>query len=255
MNEIKNKEIDNIPLKVYRKAVEYRTIKKKNTPSPWVEYWNLQPNLRKHNDPKSKVYIASVHAAEEILRGFSRKKAWDIKWIAKNNIPENVLYKPWAPAVVKRAIRVLNAMCEPGNWPGPGSWVARCSMADAFYNPRNCTSILVIARCSLRAKKFSDRVDELTWEKASPYAQTIAAPLKETGIEIRASVAESIAKQYNILCKNDPLLVHVSGGLEGFGRMLARWLLEQNITRPGFRMEPPHGYLWRKFCATFTNGD
>lgn len=257
MPKLEKTTIDNIPLKVYRKAICYNTKprKKINLPNPWVEYWNLQPNLRKHNDPNARVYIESVSAAEEILRGFSRKKAWDIKWIAKNKIPENVLYKPWAPAAVKRSIRVLNAMCAPGSWPGPDSWLRKSSMASAFYNSRTCTSAIVLARCQMRAQKFSDGVDECTWEKASPYAQTLAAPLKESGIEVRASVAEDVAKQYNIICKNDPLLVHVSGGLEGFGRMLARWLLEQDVMRPGYRIKPPSGYLWRKFIATFANGD
>jgi hypothetical protein len=248
---------ENTPLKtsIYRhsKTLESctKTRKKENMPNPWVEYWNLQKNVRKHNDPNAKVYVASGAAAEEILRGLSSKKRWDSRWIAKNNIPEKVLYEPWAPVVLKRAIRVIDTMLEPGCWPGPCSWLAKISMAECIYNPRAATSMMVLARCVPKPKSFFEKMREDQWENASPQAQTIAAPLREMGVDIGAAVAENIAKQYNMLCETNPLLVHISGGLEGFGRMLARWLLEQGIQKPGYNIRPPSGYLWRRFSATF----
>jgi len=252
------KKQTNTPLKtsIYRHAKPLesctKTRKKQiNTPNPWVEYWNLQKNLRKHKDPKAKVYIRSGSAAEELLRGFSRKKKWDSKWIAKHNIPEKVLYEPWAPVVIKRAIRMINVMVEPGMWPGPNSWLARISMEDAIYNRRTASSMLVLARCMPKPKSFFEKTTEEHWENASPQAQTVAAPLREMGIGISATVAESIAKQYNMLCESNPLLVHISGGLEGFGRMMARWLLEQGIRSPNYNICPPSGRLWRRFSATF----
>lgn len=227
-----------------------QTKQKISKTDPWVEYWNLQPGLVVHR-PDSKVYKRGAQAVQELLKGLSPRR-WDMSWLNRWRIYERVLHQPWSQAEVKRSIRLLSKMTEPGNWPGPDTWLSQLALADAVYNARSCTSMLVLARCSVTPKKLKTYQDTMTWEKVSPQAQTIAAPLRAEGIEIWPSIAEKMARRYNNLCQENPLLVHLSGGLEGFGRMLARWLHEQNNTNPGTQLEPPDGKLWKMFLSSFS---
>ena len=240
-------------LSVYRpKVVKFpnkQRQQKEHQTDPWVEYWNLQPGLQTHR-AGTKTYMNGAKACRQLLTGLTPRR-WDVGWVTKNRINERFLYEPWPPQQVKRAMRLLSAMTEPGNWPGPATWLSRLNLPTAVYNPRSCTSMLVFARCQKAPKRLYAHQDEVSWENASPQAQTVAEPMRAAGVVVWVSVAEGVARHYGELCRENPLITHISGGLEGFGRMLARWLQEQNIDKPGKMIAPPNGVLWKRFIATF----
>lgn len=224
--------------------------------SIWVEYWNSQKGLIKHWNPQTKIYRRSHEAVEKLIKtGWPKKQFWDAKWIARHGISEKILTQPWSRNEIKRSIRILSMSTEPGNWPGPNSWLSRMPMQLAIYNPRSGISMLAYARCRICPQRLRTSQDSRTWESVGPQAQTVAAPMRSAGIDIWPTVAEKMSQQYNKLLKDNPLLAHLSGGLEGFGRMMARWLQEQNELKPGSKIEPPNGPLWKRFLSTFHSSE
>lgn len=218
----------------------------------WVEYWNLQPGLRKHK-AGFKTYRQSAQMVHQLMEGLSARR-WDQQWLGKNKIQQKFLQDPWPPVAIKRAMRTLSAMTEPGMWPGPNTWLSQLDLSSAIYNPRSCTSMMVYARCQQTPSRLFHQQNKDSWDRATPQALAVAAPLREAGIQIWAEIAEKLARQYNILSGQDPMFIYLAGGLEGFGRMLTRWLQEQNQLSPGKKIQPPDGYLWRQFVKTFSGG-
>lgn len=219
--------------------------------SVWVEYWNLHKTLKYHK-PGTRMYeIGDKELRLLVSRGFAKSTRWDDEWLYKKNIPAKFLVQPWSQVDMRRAIRMLSLMASPGYWPGPGSFLTKSSIQGVVYAPQFGTSILLEARTLAKPRKLFQQINELNWEKASPQAQALAGPLRQEGIRIYPKVAENIARQYNLLCKGNPLMIHLCGGLEGFGRMLSRWLLEKNVKNPGKAIAPPNGRYWIEFVRTF----
>jgi len=236
-------------LSVHRKETKPKPLKKNLIIKldPWVEFWNDQPNLSNHKSPRTKTYRAAAALARELTKGLSGAYSWDAKWLKRYNIQKRFLTEPWPEITLRRAIETLNEMAQPGNYPGPDSWLTRLSFASAIYNPFSRSSAIVFARSNPRVQTLKKSVYAVAEQKLDPQTRALLSTFNSANIDIDPSLAEKIATAYKTMAAQNVVLRHISRGCEGFGQMLVRWLVQKNELDPGGALSPPDGWLWKKF--------
>lgn len=214
----------------------------------WVEYWNTLPNLISHRTG-SDVYKKSAKAVQNLLNGMP-KLTWNKEWIERNHIHYQFLTQPWPAVAIEKTMQILSQMGSPGYFPGPVKSFTGMSLANMIYNSWGQTSWMMYARSKGKASLASKHGEEYWISKASPPAKMLLAQLETFNAKIPVGTAEEICRQYNILCRQDALFRHLCPGIESFGRMLGRWLVEQKRPKPGTAIAPSDGWLWKKFLTS-----
>jgi hypothetical protein len=104
------------------------------------DYWNSQPNLRKHKTD-SKVYSEYIKYVDHLLNGsFGNRYTLTSFCIEMNNLSEEELGKKWTQEEIKDAIEKFNFMCG-SDYSGDKQFFPK-TISDFFYNPRTENSFI-----------------------------------------------------------------------------------------------------------------
>jgi len=218
----------------------------KHKKHPLIEYWNTLPGLRTHRTGTCMYRNTSKLLNLLMEKGLGKYK-FDPEWIKHARVNVRFLQEPWTEAAVRKAMDIVAQMVQPSYFPGPGSYLVKCSLYDVIYNARKQNSTLVSARSNMIARMEKSVHEEILRKKMSPQELKLLSIFEEYSIQIPLNFPQILCNMCNNLRETGPLARHLFSSCSDFALILAEWLSGNNLLQPRSGLLPPDGWIWKNF--------
>lgn len=144
-----------------------------------INFWNLIPNVTKHNKP-TKVWLSAARMIRALRSGKLYKKRFDDDFLKRNNIPKELLKHKFSKEEIVETLKKIGMFCQEGYFLKNKGFSK--SLPNVIYNPYSKIQSLFLIACCNNPKQTMAKVEIKYPEIAEYFCERTSVKLDEQKI-------------------------------------------------------------------------